>query len=216
MTRPNRKLQILAILGILLLIVLVCLNVPGGGEGRKSAPTLTPPPKPPAPPPALETHGDLAELPLKFHNGVAVLGDPAAKVKVEAFIPGHQGCGNETAKVLCDLQAANPDKLRLVVVNFDDRGGAAYQEKTGTSCAGLLINGKQEMEIPGPHGGKPLKIVFKDNLGDRYSVEDLQAALNQAFLKAYGEKLNTKPKPPTPKSLGKEAKEMAQHSGNEP
>jgi hypothetical protein len=133
--RPNRKWQLLTLVGLLGLVVAVCLLVPGpGGQGAKKSQADTPSPDaskanaqaaPPAP-----------SLPVELKDGIGRVGKPEAKVKVEVFLPGHGGCGDETASFVHRVYQANKEQMHVVFIDFETAAGSEYQTKAGLHCSG--------------------------------------------------------------------------------
>ncbi len=183
MSGSHRRLQFLGLLGVIAAAVLVCTMLPGPGS---QSPKLQPPPPPPkSTASANPGHGMGNKLPFELKNGKATLGNPDAKVKTTVYIPAQEGCGNETALFMYRLSKANPTKLSVTVMDFKGSEGAASQQKEGVSCAGILINGKQQVTVKSPTG-QPRTINFHSNMGDTYKETDVYLALDQAFGQAYG------------------------------
>ncbi len=185
MGRPSKLPAILALLGAAVAVVAICFAT--GEEDKLDNDILIEPER------KAEGGKDGSglpgvALPFSLVNGEARFGLPEAQVQVIAFIPsaGNGGCGNETGSVLHSLQSANPDRLFVHVLDFDSQAGQAMQATLGTSCAGILINEKQEIEVV-KADGKVITVSFKSNLGDSYSEEELVAALDMEFDNAYGE-----------------------------
>lgn len=182
MRPPSRLWQILGLLGVIVLAIVVCLAMPGPGERPQN---LFKKPEEPATPPSQEPQ-NMSALPVELEHGKAELGNPEAKVKVVAFIPGASGCGNETVIVLQQVAEANKDRLRVEIVDFEAPEGADYQAELGASCSGLMINGKQVMEVTDDEG-KRRTLEFTTNFGESYRESELFLALDKEFQAAYGE-----------------------------
>jgi len=211
---PSRLWQAIGVAGVVVLAIVVCLAMPGPGKRPQNL--FKKPEKPPESPPEEQAHG-VPSLPFALENGKAELGSPDAKVKVVAFIPGASGCGNETALFLKQVAEANKDKLQVEIVDFESQAGSEYQSDLGASCAGLMINGKQMIEITDDEG-KKRTLDFTSNLGESYSENELLLGLDAEFEKAYGEKckrIAPKPsQPPKPESQpANSATEEAQPAG---
>lgn len=187
MGRPSRKWQLLGAICALALVVAVCLLVPGPETKGAKKPELPKPKDKKAEMPA--TPMPSLNLPVKLKSGVARVGDPGAKVKVEVFIPGHGGCGNETADFIYRVYEANKTRMHVVFVDFESAGGSAYQSKKGIHCAGVVINGKQKVKVPGKEG-RTQTVDLGSNLGDRWTEKQFLAALDVEFNKAYGKPAN--------------------------
>jgi hypothetical protein len=177
---PSRKWQILATVAALVAAVVVCLTVPGPGERPKN---VFGTPAEQSPPPGDE-EDRYVEPPFEFTDGRAEFGNPEAAVRIVAFIPAGEGCGDETAVFVKALAQANEDRLHVEVVDFNNAQGAAYQQELGTTCAGLMINGKQTIETTDDNG-QPKTIEFGSNLGEFYTESDLLKALDLEFEQAY-------------------------------
>jgi len=188
--RPNKRLQILGIVGALALVVAVCLLVPGAGEGGDKKPKAETK-KTDGPDPRQQTFTPQTKLPVKLENGIGHLGDRNAKVKVEVFFPGHSGCGSETADFAHRLYLANKEKVHVVFVDFESPGGGAYQGKAGMHCSGVAINGKQSWKV-NTDSAKPKTVELGSNLGDRWGEDDFLKAMDVAFKQAYGQPANHK------------------------
>lgn len=193
MARPSRKWQLLGVVGALALVVAVCLLVPGPETKGSKKPDLPKPTDKSAKTPF--TPMPAVSLPVKLNNGVGRVGDPGAKVKVEVFVPGHGGCGNETADFIYRVYEANKEQMYVVFVDFESPGGAAYQGKKGLHCAGVVINGKQKVKIPGQEG-RTQTVDLGSNLGDRWTEKQFFAALDAEFKAAYGKPANHRLPPP--------------------
>lgn len=186
----NRRLHILGLIGVVAAAVAVCLTVPGPGPRPKKL-DLKPADAPKAAPKGtMSPHG--APLPFKLKDGKAILGNPSAKVKVTVFIPATEGCGNQSATFLYAVAKTNPGKLYLTVLDFHADVGQKTQSATRTSCAGMMINGKQQLTLTDA-SGRQRKLNFHSNLGDTYTERDVYLALDQAFRQAYGAKCKRAP-----------------------
>ena len=179
----NRSLQIVGIIGVIAAAVAVCLIVPGPGPRPKKLDLK--PPQPAKTPVTTGAMGHGPPLPFKLKNGKASLGSPSAKVKVTVFIPATEGCGNQSAAFLYDIAKANPTRIDLTVLDFHADVGQKTQSATHTSCAGMMINGKQQLTVTDASGGQR-KLNFHSNLGDTYTESDVYLVLDQAFRQAYG------------------------------
>jgi len=191
MGRPNRKWQLLGVAGILGLIVAVCLLT---GPGWQDSPKKTTPKGESAgngPQTSQPPQGSQANLPVELKDGIGRLGDPAAKVSIEVYFPGHGSCGNETADFAHRVYLANKGKVQVLFVDFDSPKGAEYQGKAGLHCSGLAINGKQQFEAHGA-GGKKQTVDMSSNFGDRWGDKEFLSALDVVFEQKYGKPANHK------------------------
>jgi hypothetical protein len=210
-------LQAVAVAGILGLVVAVCLLMPGttGGDRKKDVPSLQPPASP------KESHetkvsspeGAGAGLPVKLVDGIGQLGPTEAKVHIEVYIPGHSGCGNETADFAHRVYKANADRIRLTFVDFESPSGSKRQSAAGAHCQGMAINGKQSFAVG---GSKPVNLG--SGLGDQWNDTQFFRALDAEFMKAYGRPANHKISPkPSPagstKSGAPEVPKQPPHGG---
>ncbi len=194
MRSPTRLWQVLGLAGVIVLAIIVCLAVPGPGKRPENV--FKQPEEPP--PPSPDEKREMPSLPFALENGKAEFGNPEAKVKVVAFIPGTGGCGNETAIFVEQVADANKDRLRVEIVDFESEAGSKYESELGASCAGLVINGKQMIETTDDEG-KKRTLDFTSNLGESYGEDELFLALDRAFEQAYGEKCKrVVPKPTQP------------------
>ncbi len=183
MKPPNRTWQALGVIAAIALAIVVCLTVPGPGKRPEN---LFKKPKK-APEEIAEITRNAPTLPFELTEGRAEFGDPEAPVKLTVFIPGAEACGNETAIFARSVAEANKDKLHTEVVDFNHEEGARYQQELGTSCSGLMINGKQLVQLVDETGNKKT-LDFTMNLGESYQEEDVFLALDHEFEQAYGEK----------------------------
>lgn len=191
MTQPDRKWRVVGIIGVLAAAVVVCLSVPGPGKRPQNV--FNKPQEPPQPPQEPVKHG--ADLPFELVDGNAEFGNPEAAVRLVVFIPGQDVCGNETAVLVHSLALANKDRLLVEVVDFQSGPGQKRQQELGGSCAGLMINGKQVIDME-DEGGNKVTLDFTSNVGETYQEDQLLRALDWEFEQAYGEKCKRpEPKP---------------------
>jgi hypothetical protein len=184
--RPNRKLQLLTVAALLGLVVAVCLLVPGpGGQGtKKSQADMARAEKA-----RTQTFPSGPTLPVQLKDGIGREGKPEAKVKVDVYLPGHGGCGDDTASFVHRVYQANKDKMHVMFIDFETPTGSEYQTKAGLHCSGVAINGKQSFKVPGD-GGKTRTLNFASNIGDQWGEKEFLKALDVAFKKAYGKPAN--------------------------
>ena len=199
MGRPNRKLQILAVIGVLGLVVAVCLLMPGARENERKKPQ--PPATAKAEKGGMPAGAGAATLPVQLVDGIGRVGKASSPVKVDVYVPGHSGCGNTTADFLYRVYKANQDKMQVVFVDFESPGGQKYQEKEGTHCQGIAVNGKQEYQITRESGVKKT-VKLSAGMGDSWGQEELLKILDQEFQKAYGKPANHKLPPPKSSPAG--------------
>jgi hypothetical protein len=186
--RPNRRLQLLAVVGLLGLVVAVCLLVPGpGGEGAKKSQADTPSPE--ASKARTQTFPSGPHLPVELKDGIGREGKPEAKVKVEVYLPGHGGCGDDTASFVHRVYQANKDRIHVVFIDFETAAGSEYQTKAGLHCSGVAVNGKQSFKVPGD-AGRTRTVNLASNMGDQWGEKEFLKALDVAFKKAYGKPAN--------------------------
>jgi len=181
------------VIGALALVVVVCMLVPGSGEDRdkptadakaaeQSAKSGDSKPMPPGP---------SLDIPVEMKDGIGRLGDPDSPVKVDVYIPGHGGCGNETASFAYRVYKANKEKMQVAFVDFESTGGSKYQGDAGLHCSGVAINGKQKYDVSAG-SGEARTVELTSNLGDRWNETEFLMALDVAFRDAYGKPANHK------------------------
>lgn len=191
MTQPGRKWQVVGVIAVLAAAVVVCLTVPGPGKRPENV--FKKPEQPPEPPSEPVQQG--ASLPFELVDGIAKFGNPEAAVKLVAFIPGQDVCGDETAVLVHSLALANEDRLLVEVIDFQSGPGEERQQELGGSCSGLMINGEQIIEVE-DEDGKQVTLDFTSNVGETYQEDQLLRALDREFGEAYGEKCKRpEPKP---------------------
>lgn len=207
MRPPNRMWQALAAIGVIALAIVVCLTVPGPGKRPEN---LFKKPKK-GPEEIEEITRNAPALPFELTEGRAEFGNPEAPVRLTAFIPGAEACGNETAIFARSVAEANEDKLHVEVVDFNDEEGARYQQELGASCSGIMINGKQVIKVVDGAGNEKT-LDFTMNLGESYGEEDVFLALDGEFKQAYDEKCKRIGLEPTDatEADGQEATEAAE------
>jgi len=112
-------------------------------------------------------------------------GPAGAPVKVEIFVNNTNEC-HVANTALTELPKIYGSLVRLEWHSIADPKVAERADKLQIGCeAGILINGKIEMEVP-RLGGK-MFVSFRGPLGDKYKLPDVYAAINQA-LQAKGKK----------------------------
>jgi len=207
---PSRTWQALGVIGVIALAIVVCLTVPGPGKRPEN---LFKKPKK-APEEIEEITKNAPVLPFELTEGRAEFGNPEAAVRLTAFIPGAEACGNETAIFARSVAEANKDKLHVEVVDFNTEEGARYQEELGASCSGMMVNGKQVVKVVDETGNEKT-LDFTTNLGESYQEEDVFAALDWEFKQAYDEKCKRVGPEPTDatEADGQEATETGEAEG---
>lgn len=118
------------------------------------------------------------------------IGPEDAPVRIQVFVSSGNHCHNTTTEVISKLpeDAAYKGKVR---VEFLDTSNPDVKKKAGEAkigCdAGLLVNGKSAMKIPG-HGEAGL-VVFTGPVNEKnYKEADLRAAIDQILKEKAGGK----------------------------
>lgn len=119
------------------------------------------------------------------HEGTPVelpapVGPEGAPVKIQVFVSGSNSCHSNTITQLEQLAQTEPYQGK-VRVEYLDTAKPEVKKLAGTAkigCdAGLLLNGKSVMRIPG-HGEAGL-VMFTGPVGEKnYTMDDLKAGID--------------------------------------
>ena len=131
------------------------------------------------------------------------LGDPNAKVKVEALVPAAQ-CFDPALEVVRKLAEEHPHDVSIKLYPLGSPGAKDVAKKYNQACAGFFINGSISYKMT-ERDGTERELYFDKSPGDAYTAEDLDAALRDAIAKA-----KAAPKPAA-KASGKGAKGAREH-----
>lgn len=107
-------------------------------------------------------------------------GPQNAPVKLEIFVNNGNSC-HSVNKGLAEIHQVYGDLLRVEWLSMTDPNITKRSDDLSIGCeAGLVINGKIEMEIT-RDGGKAL-VSFRGLAGDKYKVPDVYAAINTVLV----------------------------------
>ena len=109
------------------------------------------------------------------------IGPEDAPVRIQVFVSSDNHCHSNTTDVIGKLPEDDAYKGK-VRVEFLDTSNPAVKKKAGDAkigcSAGLLVNGKSAMKIPG-HGEAGL-VIFTGPVNEKnYTEADLRAAIDQ-------------------------------------
>jgi hypothetical protein len=117
------------------------------------------------------------------------VGPEDAPAKIEVFVNGGNSCHSDTVTTIRNIADEEPykGKVRISFVDTTDPANKKKAANAKIGCdAGLLVNGKSAMRIPG-HGEAGL-VIFTGPIGQKnYTMADLKAGLD-IVIKEAGEK----------------------------
>ena len=112
---------------------------------------------------------------------VVVVGEPDAPVKIMAFYPLNEG-HQFIADYVQEFAEAHSEYVYLEVIDFRTSDGMAVWQKTGLSCAGVMVNGTTVHEIK--RDGEIETVNFIKRLGVNWIEEDFETVVNQLLAEA--------------------------------
>jgi hypothetical protein len=109
-------------------------------------------------------------------------GAPDARVLVKFFAPLHADCHQETVKVLKDLAAQEPSRVRVQIFDLTQAPSRAEAEREGLTCASVLVNNRVAFAL----GDRPVALHHRPNQpGSSYRSEDVRAVVAQELQRLY-------------------------------
>lgn len=144
----------LAVMLVLLVIVVAALVYQEAGRRKRSG------------------RGPLATASAKPASG----GNQDAPVKVVAFYPLNEG-HKFIADYLLKFAAQNPNQVHVQVYDMQTPDGMKKWQKSGLTCAGVLVNGKTKHEIK--RGDKTETVDLVKRMGVAWQEEDFEALVKQ-------------------------------------
>lgn len=119
---------------------------------------------------------------------VQTFGSPTAKVKVIAVLPLKAGCHDPTIEIFKILSKAEPNRLRIEIVEMYSEEGKRRMKRHNMKCATILINNKTTFTLYSD--GKKRKVVLErmpnDPSSTYYSI-DLVDIIDMELKAKYGE-----------------------------
>jgi hypothetical protein len=128
-----------------------------------------------------EPTGPLPEEP------VIEMGDPEAKVRIEAFFPINEG-RQPLIDLLKRLVEQYPGKLYVRYADYRTPEGRALRSAVRDTPGGisvLQVNGKTQFEVA--EDPNPYRVNFLQDMGRFWAADDLRAVVAQEVAAAYGE-----------------------------
>jgi hypothetical protein len=109
-------------------------------------------------------------------------GAPEARLLVKLFAPLHADCHQQTAKLLRDLAAREPSRVRVQIFDLTQAPSRAEAEREGLTCASVLVNNRLAFTVE----GRPVVLHHRPNQpGSSYRSEDVLAVVAQELARLY-------------------------------
>ena len=102
-------------------------------------------------------------------------GPDGAKVKVEAYYPGRH---EDTLAAVKSLLATFPGQVQVEIIDWRRPEGATRRDAAGLTCAGIVINGKNTIEL-NADGKELVRARFVRSVGGEWTKDDLESAVRQ-------------------------------------
>jgi hypothetical protein len=115
-------------------------------------------------------------------------GSPEAKVLVKFFAPLAPQCHQDTAKLLRELAAREPERVRVQIFDMTQPAARAEMRRERLGCATVLVNNRLNFRLGAGDGSRAVSFSHRPNVPrSSYNSEDVIAVVEQELARLYPE-----------------------------
>jgi len=113
-------------------------------------------------------------------------GSPQAKVLVKMLAPLAPACHQDTARVLRELAAREPERVRVQIFDLSDPAGRQEANRERLHCATVLVNNRYQFTLSGAGEPREVQLYRRPNYpNSNYNSQDVIAVVEQELRRLY-------------------------------
>jgi hypothetical protein len=115
-------------------------------------------------------------------------GSPQAKVLVKMLAPLAPACHQETARLLRELAAREPERVRVQIFDLSGPAGRQEANRERLHCATVLVNNRYQFTLSGAGEPREVQLYRRPNYpNSTYDSPDVIAVVEQELRRLYPE-----------------------------